>query len=63
MSARDELAARIRNIPDFPEPGILFRDITPLLQDPEGLDLACRLLADPFREQRVDLVVGMESRC
>jgi adenine phosphoribosyltransferase len=52
----------IRDIPDFPKPGILFRDITPLLADPSGLALSIELLANPFRGRRVDLVVGAESR-
>jgi adenine phosphoribosyltransferase len=52
----------IRNIPDFPKPGIMFRDITPLLADPSGLALAIELLANPFRGKRIDLVVGAESR-
>jgi len=52
----------IRNIPDFPKPGILFRDITPLLADPSGLALAVELLANPFRGKNIDLVVGAESR-
>lgn len=52
----------IRDIPDFPKKGILFRDITPLLADPSGLALAIELMANPFRGQRIDLVVGAESR-
>src|SRR6185436_12980220 len=52
----------IRDIPDFPKPGILFRDITPLLADPPGLALAVELLANPFRGKNIDLVVGAESR-
>ena len=52
----------IREIPDFPKPGILFRDITPLLADPSGLALAVELLANPFRGKNIDLVVGAESR-
>lgn len=52
----------IRDIPDFPKPGILFRDITPLLADPSGLALSIELLANPFRGKNVDLVVGAESR-
>ena len=52
----------IRPIPDFPKPGILFRDITPLLSDPSGLALAIELLANPFRGKNIDLVVGAESR-
>jgi adenine phosphoribosyltransferase len=58
----DDLRSRIRDVPDFPEPGVLFRDITPLLRDAAALRLACRMLADPFRGQTVDLVVGIESR-
>ena len=52
----------IRPIPDFPKPGIIFRDITPLLADPSGLALAIELLANPFRGKNIDLVVGAESR-
>src|SRR3954468_15480161 len=52
----------IRDIPDFPKPGILFRDITPLLADPAGLALSVELLANPFRGKNIDLVVGAESR-
>ena len=56
------LTRLIRDVPDFPKPGILFRDITPLLADPSGLALSIELLANPFRGQGVDLVVGAESR-
>src|SRR4051794_38190983 len=52
----------IRDIPDFPKPGVLFRDITPMLADPSGLALAIELLANPFRGKNIDLVVGAESR-
>ena len=52
----------IRDIPDFPKPGILFRDITPLLANPSGLALSVELLANPFRGKGIDLVVGAESR-
>lgn len=56
------LKGLIRDIPDFPKPGILFRDITPLLADPQGLALSIELLANPFRGRGVDVVVGAESR-
>src|SRR5881275_2745024 len=56
------LKSLIRDIPDFPKPGILFRDITPLLADPSGLALSIELMANPFRGKNVDLVVGAESR-
>ena len=58
----ERLQPLIRDIPDFPKPGILFRDITPLLADPSGLALAIELLANPFRGKNIDLVVGAESR-
>jgi adenine phosphoribosyltransferase len=56
------LAGLIRDIPDFPRPGIVFKDITPLLADPSGLALAVELMANPFRCRGVDMVVGAESR-
>ena len=49
-------------MPDFPKPGILFYDITTLLRDPVGLTAALDALTEPFRDQRIDLVVGIESR-
>jgi adenine phosphoribosyltransferase len=52
----------IRDIQDFPKPGVLFRDITPLLADPRGLALSIELLANPFRGKGIDVVVGAESR-
>jgi adenine phosphoribosyltransferase len=61
-STPDRLLALIRDVPDFPRPGILFKDVTPLLQDADGLRLACERLAAPFLSQRIDLVVGIESR-
>ena len=56
------LLQNIRSIPDFPEPGILFKDITPLLNDKHLLELTSMLLADPFRGMQVDHVAGLESR-
>ena len=56
------LKALIHDVPDFPEPGIVFRDITPMLADPAGLALAIELMANPFRGKGIDLVVGAESR-
>jgi len=52
----------IRDIPDFPKPGVVFKDITPLLGHPGGLSLAVEYLAQPFRHQHIDLVCGAESR-
>lgn len=58
----DILKSKIRNVPDFPKTGILFYDITTLLQDAEGFRLAVDSLATPFAEQGIDTVVGIESR-
>jgi len=52
----------IRDVPDFPRAGIVFKDISPLLGDAEGLRLACEGLAAEFRGHALDLVVGIESR-
>jgi adenine phosphoribosyltransferase len=57
-----ELRSLIRDIPDFPKKGILFKDITPLLASASGLALAVEVLANPFREIGVQAVVGAESR-
>ncbi len=58
----DALKARIRHVPDFPKPGILFYDITTLLRDPDGFKLAIDSLATPYVDQKIDLVVAIESR-
>jgi adenine phosphoribosyltransferase len=58
----ESLRAQIREVPDFPKPGILFYDITPLIGDAAGFKEAIELMTEPFREDDVDLVVGMESR-
>ncbi len=52
----------IRAIPDFPIPGILFRDITPLLSDPAGFKAMIDLFVDRFRNERIDAVIGVEAR-
>ena len=57
-----ELRDFIVDVPDFPKPDILFRDITPLLANPAGLSLAVEFLTQPFRDQHIDIVVGAESR-
>lgn len=56
------LQGHIRDIPDFPKKGIVFKDITPLLKDPETLIMTSRLLMDSFKDQKVDVVAGIESR-
>ena len=57
-----DLRQLIRSVPDFPKPGIVFRDITPLLADPAGLDQAVAQLAEPYRDRKVDRVAAIESR-
>lgn len=57
-----KLRQLIRDIPDFPKPGIVFKDITPLLASPAGLSLAVEYLTQPFRHLKVDFVAGAESR-
>ncbi len=52
----------IRNIADFPKPGILFKDITPLLASPEGTEECLQLLINSLKDKQVDKVVGVESR-
>ncbi len=58
----DMLKAKIRHVPDFPKPGILFYDITTLLRDPEGFAAVIDGLAAPFEGQGIAQVVGIESR-
>lgn len=60
-AGRDRLMLAIRDVPDFPKPGILFRDITPLLADAELLQLAVDLMAHTI-DGKVDAIVGIESR-
>lgn len=52
----------IRDVPDFPKPGIMFKDITPLLRSAQALERTCALLAEPFRNERITAVAGIESR-
>ena len=58
----ERIKAKIRCIPDFPKPGILYRDITTLWNDPEGFRLSIDAFADLYRETAFDAVVGIESR-
>jgi adenine phosphoribosyltransferase len=62
VSSADDLRAKIREIPDFPKPGILFYDITTLLKDPDAFHESIQLMLEPFKGSAIDLVVGMESR-
>ena len=58
----DALRTKIRDIPDFPKPGILFKDITPLVRDPASLRLTVHHLLQPFLGQDITAVAGMEAR-
>lgn len=57
-----QLEALIRDVPGFPKPGIVFKDLTPLLADSAGLALAVELMANPYRGKGIEMVVGAESR-
>jgi adenine phosphoribosyltransferase len=61
MTAED-LRAKIREIPDFPKPGILFYDITTVLKDAAAYRESIELMIEPYTNQHIDAVVGMESR-
>lgn len=57
-----DLNQYIRNVPDFPKPGIQFKDITPLLASSDAFQAAIEAMADPFRYLKIDKVVGIEAR-
>ena len=57
-----DLKRLIRDVPDFPEPGILFKDITPLLQDPVAFRHVIEVMADHYKGRNLDTVVGIEAR-
>ncbi|MEK6543246.1 MAG: adenine phosphoribosyltransferase [Elusimicrobiota bacterium] len=56
------LLKAIRNVPDFPKPGIQFKDVTPLLGDPKLFKSAIDLLVAPYKGKKVDYIAGIESR-
>lgn len=58
----EDLKRTIRDVRNFPKPGIVFRDVTPVLLDPELFGTAIRLMADPYRDERITRVVSIESR-
>ena len=58
----EALKAWIRDVPDFPKAGILYRDLTPLLQDPKALAAAVEAIAAPLRDLGIERVLGIESR-
>src|SRR5687768_12555455 len=57
-----DLKQHIRNVPDFPTPGILFYDITTLLKNAAGLKATIERLAAPYQDAKIDVVIGIESR-
>jgi adenine phosphoribosyltransferase len=62
VRSAEDLRALIREVPDFPKPGILFYDITTLLRDPTAFHEVIDRMADAVKDERIELVVGMESR-
>ena len=59
---KSDLKERIRDIPDFPKEGIIFKDITTLLKDKDAFKKSVDLLARKFRKENIELVVGVEAR-
>lgn len=62
MKSTFDLTPFIRDVPDFPKPGIMFKDITPLLNDPTAFREVIKALAARYRQQRIQKIVGIESR-
>ena len=58
----DKIKNSIRNVPDFPKPGIQFKDITTLLQDQDAFKEAIEAFYDAFKDEKIDVIVGIESR-
>jgi len=58
----EELKSYIRDVPDFPQEGIIFKDITPLLQNAKSLQVATDIMSDRYMDKKIDLVVGVEAR-
>jgi adenine phosphoribosyltransferase len=62
MQSANDLRRYIRDVPDFPKPGIIFKDITPLLRDRSAFDASIELLSEPFRRDSISVVAAIESR-
>lgn len=62
MSGLMDLKEHIRNVPDFPKPGIMFRDITPLLAHPKAFQAAIQQMAEPYRGRQIQAVAAAEAR-
>jgi adenine phosphoribosyltransferase len=59
---QDQLKSKIRNVPDFPIKGIMFRDITTLVKDPQAFKYVIDTLTERYRDKKIDQIVGIESR-
>lgn len=62
MNFSEKIVSKIRTIPDFPKKGIMFRDITTLLKDPEGLKMSIEALAERYSKYDIDVIAGIEAR-
>ncbi len=62
MATQEDLGVHVRDVPDWPEPGVVFKDITPLLADPGAFHAAVEALASPFADRGITTVVGIEAR-
>ena len=62
MSARAQIISKIRTIPNWPKEGIMFRDITTLIQDAEGLKLTIDQLVERYKDYKIDVICGIEAR-
>lgn len=62
MPSSNNLRSLVRDVPDFPKAGILFRDITPLLQDAVGLQGTIDAMSEPWQAEQIDFVAGIEAR-
>lgn len=62
MTVAEELKPFVRDVPDFPKPGIMFKDITPLLKSPAAFGKSIEALAAPYRHRKISAVAGIESR-
>lgn len=58
----DNFKKMVRDIPDFPQKGIIFKDITPILQNPNGLRKTVEMIANHYKNKKIDIVVGAEAR-
>lgn len=58
----DLIKSRVRDVPDFPKPGIVYKDITPILSDPRAFNMCLDLMAERYDGERLDAIVGIESR-